>query len=397
MRPVSSPGCLRGVIARGHLHLVDASGTHHFGTAGEPPSVTVRVHDRGLDWRRAFDPDDGLCDAYADGAITVETGTIRDLLELLAINHRDRPAGPAAEPVADRAEAPPPRGDPPAQLLAGFLDADLQFSSAYFTAPGNDLDQAQQDKSRLIAGKLLIEPGMRVLDIGSGFGGLAVFLGTAHGADVTGLALSPEQVDHANRRAEAAGLAGRVRFRRADYRDEAGSYDRVLAVGMLEHVGIAGYPAFFAKLRALLRPTGVGLVHFLGRTGSPGPLPLWMRRHFASPTYDIPALSQVVAAIEESRLLISDVEVLGQHYAETARHWYRRFRDNRDAAAAQFGERFCRLWEFGLAAGEMIVRHRQEAAIFQIQFAVSFANVPPTRGGRAGQTATDAGHAADIS
>jgi cyclopropane-fatty-acyl-phospholipid synthase len=263
------------------------------------------------------------------------------------------------------------------QLYELFLDQDRQYSCAYFRDGSDDLDTAQLNKKRHIAAKLLIRPGARVLDIGSGWGGLALYLASECGADVTGLTLSAEQHKVAIRRAAAAGLSDRVRFYLRDYREEFGHYDRIVSVGMFEHVGVNHYGAFLAKLKALLAPDGVALLHSIGRKDGPGATSPWIRKYIFPGGY-VPALSEVLPIVERLKLWVTDVEVLRLHYAETLRAWRGRFERNRIRVRGIYDERFCRMWEMYLVGSEIAFR-RQDLIVFQMQLAKAVDTVPLTR------------------
>ena len=258
-----------------------------------------------------------------------------------------------------------------------FLDRDRQYSCAYFPGEDDDLEQAQLDKKRHIAAKLMIEPGQKLLDIGSGWGGLALYLAAASGADVTGLTLSAEQYKVATRRAVAAGLSDRVRFYIRDYREETGQYDRIVSVGMFEHVGVNHYAAFFAKVKSLLTADGVALLHSIGRMDGPGTTSPWFRKYIFPGGY-APALSEVVPIVEQQRLWITDIEILRLHYARTLRAWRRRFEQNRDRIKAIYDERFCRMWEMYLVGAEIAFR-RGGMLVFQMQLAKTIDAVPVIR------------------
>jgi cyclopropane-fatty-acyl-phospholipid synthase len=263
------------------------------------------------------------------------------------------------------------------QLYELFLDKDRQYSCAYFHEWVDDLDTAQLDKKRHIAAKLIIRPGHKVLDIGSGWGGLALYLAGECGAEVTGLTLSVEQHKVATRRAAAAGLSDRVRFHLRDYREENGEYDRIVSVGMFEHVGINHYSQFFAKLKALLAADGVALLHSIGRMDGPGSTHPWIRKYIFPGGY-APALSEVVPVVERLRLWITDIEILRLHYAQTLRLWRRRFEHNRDRLRTIYDERFCRMWEMYLVGSEIAFR-RAGHLVFQMQLAKAVDTVPQTR------------------
>ena len=258
-----------------------------------------------------------------------------------------------------------------------FLDQDRQYSCAYFHNGAETLEEAQEKKKRHIMAKLLLEPGMRVLDVGSGWGGLALEMAQTASVDVTGLTLSQEQLAVANKRAAADGLTSHVRFAMRDYRDEQGTYDRIVSVGMFEHVGVAHYRTYFDTLSKRLKSDGVALVHAIGRTGPPGSTDPWLRKYIFPGGY-CPSLSEVLAAVERSGLWVTDIEILRLHYAETLRHWFERFQVNRDQAKAIYDERFCRMWEFYLASCEAAFRNGP-MMVFQLQLSHRRDAVPLTR------------------
>jgi cyclopropane-fatty-acyl-phospholipid synthase len=328
-----------------------------------------------------------------DGTLTVEEGSLYDFIDVLTANDaaldeslpmRLMTAGKRLvrriyqyNPVPRSRRNVAHHYDLSDQLYELFLDHDRQYSCAYFRSANDDIDAAQQNKRRHIAAKLLLRPGTRVLDIGSGWGGLALYLAGECGADVTGLTLSEEQLKVANRRAAAAGLADRVRFHLRDYREESGRYDRIVSVGMFEHVGVNQYPVFFRKLRELLTPDGVALLHAIGRMDGPGSTNPWLRKYIFPGGYS-PALSEVVPHAERARLWITDIEILRLHYAETLRAWRGRFEHNRDRIRALYDERFCRMWEMYLVGCELAFR-RGGHLVFQMQLAKAVETVPLTR------------------
>lgn len=258
-----------------------------------------------------------------------------------------------------------------------FLDADRQYSCAYFETPDATLEEAQLAKKRHIAAKLLLEPGHKVLDIGSGWGGLAIYLARFCGADVTGITLSTEQLANSTRRADEAKLAEHVRFRIEDYRDTKGPFDRIVSVGMLEHVGPKFYDAYFAQVARLLKPDGVAMIHTIGRPDGPGATNPWVTKYIF-PGGHTPALSELVRAIERAGLFITDIEVLRMHYAQTLAAWRRNFLAHREEARALYDERFCRMWEFYLAGAECAFRLEGEG-VLQLQVARRHDSVPTTR------------------
>jgi cyclopropane-fatty-acyl-phospholipid synthase len=383
---------LARVIRIGRLSVIDAAGKRHVFEGSPGPSAAIRLRDPALHWKLLLRPRLLVPEAYMDGTLTVEEGTLYDFLDVLVSNDAGQPdalplrLGLSAGRLVRRVHQynPIPRArrnvahhyDLSDQLYELFLDRDRQYSCAYFRTPEDDLDTAQDNKKRHIAAKLLLGPGQKVLDIGSGWGGLALHLAES-GCDVTGLTLSAEQLKVASRRAVAAGLADRVRFHLRDYREETGRYDRVVSVGMFEHVGVNQYPAFFRKMTELLAPDGVALLHSIGRMDGPGTTNPWLRKYIFPGGYS-PALSEVVPHVERARLWITDVEILRLHYAETLRAWRRRFAQNRDRVCALYDERFCRMWELYLAGAELAFR-RDGHLVFQMQLAKTVDSVPLTR------------------
>ncbi|MDS4074264.1 MAG: cyclopropane-fatty-acyl-phospholipid synthase family protein [Defluviicoccus sp.] len=263
------------------------------------------------------------------------------------------------------------------QLYDLFLDPDRNYSCGYFLNANDSLEQAQQQKNRHLAAKLRLRPGLRLLDIGCGWGGLVFFLAQALDVSVTGVNVAAEQVAAAHRRAEERGLAGRTQFEARDYRDIQGTYDRIVSVGFLEHVGVPHLEAFFAKVSQCLAEDGVAVIHFIGRADGPGLTNAWLRKYIFPGGY-CPALSEVVPAIERQRLWVTDIECWRLHYAWTLRHWRERFRANWAQAQALTDERFCRMWEYYLAACEMAFRYTP-LAVYQIQLAKRVEALPHTR------------------
>jgi cyclopropane-fatty-acyl-phospholipid synthase len=384
---------LSRVIRIGRLELIDAAGRQHLFGGSPGPAVTVRLHDPALHWKFAINPRLNVPEAYMNGTLTFENGGLYELLELLTRNdiamydhaiwrflarvsrvtrrlHQYNPTARSRLNVAHHY-------DLSGQLYDLFLDRDRQYSCAYFLSPDDDIDTAQLNKRRHIAAKLLLRPGMKVLDLGSGWGGLALYLASECGVDVTGLTLSTEQLKVAQRRAAAAGLADRVRFHLRDYREETGQYDRIVSVGMFEHVGVVQYPVYFNQLRTLLKPDGVALLHSIGRGDGPGTTNPWVRKYIFPGGYS-PAISEVVPVVERSRLWITDIEVLRLHYAETLKAWRRRFLANRHQLLKLYDERFCRMWETYLVGAEIAFRHGGHI-VMQIQLAKAIDTVPLTR------------------
>ncbi|MBI3506626.1 MAG: class I SAM-dependent methyltransferase [Proteobacteria bacterium] len=382
---------LRSFIRVGSLVVVDADGNpHRFGTPGDGPDIAIRISDKRYYARLGFNPGLYLGEAYMDGALTVEHDDLIGFLDLCGRNLADRPLGSWLAMLGGLARRltqynPMPRSrrnvahhyDLSAALFDSFLDPDRQYSCAYFPTQATSLDEAQAAKKRHIAAKLLLKPGMRVLDIGCGWGGLALDLARHCDVEVHGITLSREQLEVARRRAAAEGLAGRVRFSLTDYRDVAGEYDRIVSVGMFEHVGTGHYREYFGAIRRLLAPDGVALLHAIGRSDGPGVSNAWIRKYIFPGGYS-PALSEVLPTIEKSGLWTTDIEILRLHYAETLRHWRERFLANWHRTDAGYDQRFRRMWEFYLAASEMSFRH-DRLMVFQIQLARDVASVPVTR------------------
>ncbi len=385
-------------VRRGTLTLIRADGSRRiFGTADPDfPDVTIRFTDSGVDGAILRDPGLGAGEAYMDGRLVVEAGDVLALVTLLTANDRweDGANGLRAAPLVRAAEAVAHRlgrinmaraarrnvahhYDLSDRLYDLFLDADRQYSCAYFTDPANSLEQAQADKLAHIAAKLAIEPGMRVLDIGCGWGGMALYLNRKLGAEVLGVTLSEEQLKVARARAAAAGVADKVRFELIDYRDVTGQFDRIVSVGMFEHVGPKHYRAFMRQCRDLLTPDGVMLLHTIGRAGPPGVTDKWTVKYIFPGGYN-PALSEIVRANEGLRMYLTDVEVLRLHYAYTLQHWYDRTTAAREAIVALYDERFFRMWQFYLAGALCAFRYGG-LVNYQLQFARNRHALPITR------------------
>jgi cyclopropane-fatty-acyl-phospholipid synthase len=384
---------LRHLIRRGTLRLIDARGALHSFSGDPGPTITVRLHDTAVERKLFFNPRLYLGEAFMDGTLTIEDASIYDFLDFIAVNmnlaprtaltplyngfgrafrifQQYNPLGRARQNVAHHYDLSD-------TLYDLFLDADRQYSCAYFSAPDLTIEEAQANKKRHLAAKLLLKPGQSVLDIGCGWGGLALYLARECGVSVTGLTLSTEQLKVAQRRATAAGLADRVRFELLDYREAKGRYDRIVSVGMFEHVGVVHYPAFFRKVKELLAEDGVALLHSIGRQDGPGNTNPWIRKYIFPGGYS-PAVSEVVPVVERTGLWITDIEILRLHYAETLRAWRARFNANRERIRALYDERFCRMWEFYLAGSEIAFRH-QGHINFQMQLAKKVDTVPLTR------------------
>ena len=385
---------LKRLIRKGDLRLTDWAGVETRYGDESPPHVHVKITSAAAARKIALDPDLNLGESYMNGGLTLLSGTIYDFLAL-AMRNMERqgrahwihnvvlkgrlatrriaqhnPVGKAKENVARHY-------DLSGALYDLFLDVDRQYSCAYFESSNATLEDAQLAKKRHLAAKLNIKPGMKVLDIGSGLGGLGLYLAEVCGAEVTGVTLSEEQHKLSTERASQRGIADRVQFLLKDYRHLEEKYDRIVSVGMFEHVGIGHYPEFFAKAATLLKPDGVAVLHSINRSDGPGVTSAWINRYIFPGGY-IPALSEVIPHLEQQGLYVTDIEILRLHYAETLRHWARRFADNRERAKALYDERFCRMWEFYLAGSECAFRFGGMNN-FQIQFGLNQHILPMTR------------------
>jgi len=384
---------LEKTVRVGHLEVIDATGKRHVFSGAPGPQATIRLHKRSLHHKLYLGPELYVGEAYMDGTLTIEKGSLTSLLDIMAANQQYAMSDPVHAALARLSQFfrgwqqynPIRRSrahvahhyDLPDRLYDLFLDADRQYSCAYFKNPDDDLETAQRNKLRHIAAKLLLEPGQRVLDIGSGWGGLALHLANEWGGEVTGLTLSSEQLKIAKQRARDTGLADQVDFQLRDYREQTGTFDRIVSVGMFEHVGVNHYPEFFSTVNKLLADDGVCLLHSIGRMSGPSATCAWIRKYIFPGGYS-PSMSETLAAIEKSGLWVTDIEVLRLHYADTLHIWRQRFEANREAIAELMDERFCRMWEFYLALSEAAFRHGDHF-VFQIQIAKRRDAVPLTR------------------
>ena len=382
---------LRRYIRRGSFTVTTAAGkTYSFGDGSGPP-VAVRFATASAQRAVLLDPELKFGEAYMDGTLAIERGSIADVLSVLFRQEWIAPrwAWPprAARYLLRRLQQFNPRArarrnvarhyDLDGRLYSLFLDADQQYSCAYFESADQSLDDAQLAKKRHLAAKLLLKPGVSVLDIGCGWGGLALYLAEMCGASVTGITLSEEQFRRAQERAFDRGRARQAAFRLIDYRDVEGAFDRIVSVGMFEHVGVGFYDAFFGKCAGLLKDDGIALLHFIGRKSSPGTTNPWIAKYIFPGGY-IPALSEVLPAIERARLIVTDIEVLQLHYAETLKAWRQRFLAHCDEVVRLYDQRFVRMWEFYLASSEMAFRDG-DMVVFQIQMAKRKGITPATR------------------
>ncbi|MCA8878815.1 MAG: class I SAM-dependent methyltransferase [Rhodobacteraceae bacterium] len=409
---------VRGLVHHGRLVVEYPDGHRAEYGDGRGQPVVMRITDPAVPRRIMASPELGLGEAYMDGTLTIENDDLAGLIALLFLNREGRSGAWLQAPshaarwlrrrydqvnsAASARSNVAHHYDLSQALYDSFLDRDRQYSCAYFPTGHETLEDAQEAKKHLIARKLLLKPGMRVLDIGCGWGGMALTLAREYGAQVVGVTLSRDQHRIATERAEAAGLTGQVEFRLQDYRAVPETFDRIVSVGMFEHVGVPQYRTYFGSVREHLAPDGVALVHTIGRMLPPGTTSPWIRKYIFPGGY-IPALSETAAAIERESLWITDIEVLRLHYAETLNRWYGRFMDAvsdpemRAEVPILDDERFVRMWRFYLIASELTFRHGGHD-VFQIQLARDQEAVPLTRDymfDRTGTTAQARKHAAE--
>jgi cyclopropane-fatty-acyl-phospholipid synthase len=384
---------LRSFVRRGTIRVTTAGGSTFIFGDGTGTPVAVRFLTPAAQLWVLLDPELRLGEAYMEGSLVVEQGSIADVLAVLLAQD---PSG--LPPYWARPQwllrywyrrwqqfNPPRRAkrnaahhyDLDGQLYSLFLDADQQYSCGYFETPGQTLDDAQLAKKRHLAAKLLIERDKRVLDIGCGWGGLALYLAEMCGAHVVGITLSQQQLERARARAAEKGLSRATEFRLQDYRDVPDAFDRIVSVGMFEHVGVGFYDAFFRQCASLLADDGVMLLHSIGRSEGPNVTNPWIAKYIFPGGY-IPALSEVLPAIERAGLLVADIEILRLHYAETLKAWRQRFLAHRESVEKLYDARFVRMWEFYLASAEMSFR-QQTLMVLQIQLTKRQGIVPMTR------------------
>jgi len=384
---------LRRLLREGNLvvHLPN----HQFVNFGDGSGqrVIVRLKNQRVIRRLVSNPELALGEGYTNGDITIADDNLHGLLEIVVRNYNNQTLNWWAHglkrlriarrrfdqnnfaSIARRNVAH--HYDLSGKLYDLFLDHDRQYSCAYFKHPDDTLEEAQANKKSHIAAKLLLAPGQRVLDIGCGWGGMAISLARDYGVHVVGITLSKEQFNVASARAHAAGLSDQVEFRLCDYRNVSGPFDRIVSIGMFEHVGLPHYDTYFQRIQDLLAPDGVALVHTIGRCAVPDATNPWISKHIFPGGY-VPSMSEVLPAIEKADLWLDDVETLRLHYATTLRHWYERFQSNRDKVAAIYDDRFVRMWRFYLVASEQTFRFGPQA-VFQFQLSRAQDAVPLTR------------------
>ncbi len=386
---------LAGYIKRGELTVIDHKGrTYRYGSPdAEFRSVTVRLMDRKVVRDIVRDPGLGAAETFMDGRLVVEDGDILDVINIVRGSHRweDSSGSNKFLKKGGRFRHRLAQFNWRKQSLRNvahhydvgndfyrlFLDEDLQYSCGYFRDLGNDIEQAQLDKKTHVAAKLQLRPGLKVLDIGCGWGGLALYLHQVAQVDVLGITLSKEQLEVARQRASDLGVSEHVKFELVDYRDVTGRFDRIASVGMFEHVGQPFYRTYFRKIRELLAQDGVAIVHSMARLGGPGTTDKFMQKYIFPGGY-LPALSEIVAASEQEKLIMADCETWRLHYVHTIRHWYERYKANRDRIVAMYDERFYRLWQFYLAASMTLFRDAA-MGVYQIQYIRDREATPLTR------------------
>jgi cyclopropane-fatty-acyl-phospholipid synthase len=385
---------MKSFVRVGTLKVIDAEGrTHIFGGRAPGPDVTMRLTDPTLYRSLFFNPELAAGEAYMDGRMSFENSTLRDFLTLFSVNRLSLGSYPLqkvlkrisrglkrfqqANPIGKAQRNVAHHYDIGNDFYRLFLDRGMQYSCAYFTSDDNTLEEAQQNKLRLIASKLDLKPGQKVLDIGCGWGDMALYLGRMADVKVVGVTLSKEQCKLANEKAKNLGLADRVRFELRDYRDLTERFDRIVSVGMFEHVGVHHYGEYFAKVNEMLTDDGVMLLHSIGHMSPPGTASPWLRKYIFPGAYS-PALSEVFTAVEQNSLWVADLEFLRLHYAKTLAHWEQRFQANRAKVAEMYDERFCRMWEFYLISAEMMFRTGSQL-VFHMQLAKKRDAVPIVR------------------
>ncbi len=384
---------LKRLLKQGSLQVTFANGSvQHYGN-DTGAVVEITFTNTQVARRLILNPELALGEAYMDQSLTIAGDDLMGMMTLLMQNAKLADLGwlqttaSAARRALRRFAQHNPlhiakrnvehHYDLSVELYDLFLDVDKQYTCAYFPDPDMTLEAAQDAKKAHIAKKLMIEPGMKILDIGCGWGGTSLTLARDYGAHVVGVTLSEVQLDHARARAEAEGLSDLVEFRLTDYRDVAEAFDRIVVVGMLEHVGEPHYRSFFKQIRRNLKPDGIALVHTIGRSTPPDALSPWFNKYIFPGGYS-PAMSEVMGAIEKSDLFVTDVEVWRMHYVKTLQHWRNRFESNIDPIRSLYDDRFCRMWRYYLIASELSFSVLG-MVIFQFQISRDQTAVPLTR------------------
>ncbi|MCP4779296.1 MAG: class I SAM-dependent methyltransferase [Hyphomicrobium sp.] len=381
MFPLSN--MMKSFVRVGTLTIIDADGKVHVFSGQPGPNVTMRLSDRSLYYKLVFNPELNAGEAYMDGRMSFEDSTLRDFLTLFSLNRLSLASYPLqkvlrrvsrmfkkwqqANPIGKAQQNVAHHYDLGNDFYKLFLDEGLQYSCAYFTNDDETLEQAQRNKLRLLAAKLNLSPGLKILDIGCGWGDLALYLARLADVEVVGVTLSKEQFELANARARKSVLDNRVRFELKDYRKVEDRFDRIVSVGMFEHVGVHHYGEFFGKINELMDDDGLALIHSIGHMSPPGTASPWLRKYIFPGAYS-PALSEVFEVVEQNSLWVTDLEFLRLHYAKTLAHWGQRFEANRDKVEAMYDARFARMWEFYLISAEMMFRTGSQL-VFHMQLA----------------------------
>ena len=389
------PHLLKRFIEKGRLTIIGHDGKLSvFGSGIEGPEVTIRFTDAKVERDLFFNPELASAEAYMDGRLVPERGsTIHDLLMLFSVNRRGLGSHPLqqalrkiwkalrgvhqANKLGRAAGNAREHYDHPADFYALWLDQRMNYSCAYFTSPDESLEDAQLNKLRHVAAKLKLSPGMTVAEIGSGWGALSIYLAQNCGVHVTAVNVATEQLAASRERAAKAGVADRITFVEQDYRDLAGSFDRVVSIGMMEHVGVTYFDEYFRTIKRVLKPGGFAMVHAIGRMAPPGTTAPFIRKYIFPGGY-VPALSEVFGSTERSGLWVADCEVLRLHYYWTIKNWRQRFEARRPDVVARMGERFARMWEFYLAAVELGFLHGSNM-VYQLLLSERRDDVPVIR------------------
>lgn len=393
MFPLSN--MMKSFVKKGSLTIIDHKGARHeFHGVPGGPEVTMKLSDASLYRKLVLNPELHAGEAYMDGRMSfVEGSSLRDFLQLFSINRMNVASYPVqkairagamkfrrrqqANPVGEAQKNVAHHYDLGNDFYKLFLDSNMLYSCAYFRQKGESLEQAQRNKLRLLAAKLNLQPGQKVLDIGCGWGDLALYIAKMADVQVLGVTLSKEQQALASRRAQAEGLSDRVRFELKDYRNVDEKFDRIVSVGMFEHVGVHHYDEFFKKLNALMSDDGVALIHSIGHMSPPGMASTWLRKYIFPGAYS-PALSEVFSVVEQNSLWVTDLEFLRVHYADTLAEWEKRFQKNRGRVEQMFDEKFARMWEFYLISAEMMFRTGSQL-VFHMQLSRKRDAVPLVR------------------
>lgn len=388
------PHLLKRFIHRGSLTVIGSDGVRTmFGSGKDGPTVVIRLHDDKLDRELFFNPELVAAEAYMDGRLTFEDGsTVYDFLLLFSVNRKGLASHPVQQllrrtwrglkrwhqsnPLGKAASNAQSHYDHPPEFYRLWLDSQMIYSCAYFPTPDASLEEAQEAKLRHIAAKLKLEPGMTVAEIGSGWGALAIYLAKL-GVHVTAINVATEQLAESKKRAEAAGVLDRITFFERDYRELTGQFDRVVSVGMMEHVGVNHFDEYFNTIKRLLVPGGFAMIHAIGRMSPPGSTGPFIRKYIFPGGY-VPAMSEVFASLERTGMWVGDCEMLRLHYYWTIKHWRQNFENVRPQVVEMMGERFARMWEFYLVAVELGFLHGSNM-VYQLLLANERDAVPVIR------------------